>query len=327
MALLTPDQRNEYYLLEAERVGIHKPILTALYYGHQNPSLSDGEMGLGIVAVNNLTMDELNTFSEQVHYGANIINTLVEELSRQGWKSVDIWDINQGRYSDRFIAVIADGYTPKESQKNLGLLQPCDPKVLLNAYLGDIESDYRETTAPINFVQLDENLLELAQKIPQYYLGLSHQREALLELVRIWRKLESHSEVIKTFQDESANPSKSLAENQLDQNLKDFVKSISNYYGGYPHQREALIRLTQLWRRLATREDAIASLEKNTSPQEELAFLDPALMAFVQGIPKSYEGKGSQRNALTEAISLWKKLNSRTAVFSSLGTKSQFIRE
>jgi hypothetical protein len=38
MAILSPDQRNYYYLLEAERAGIHKPILAALYQAHSSPS-------------------------------------------------------------------------------------------------------------------------------------------------------------------------------------------------------------------------------------------------------------------------------------------------
>ncbi|MFP5271257.1 hypothetical protein [Coleofasciculus sp.] len=38
MAILSPDQRNYYYLLAAERVGIHKPILAALYQVHSSPT-------------------------------------------------------------------------------------------------------------------------------------------------------------------------------------------------------------------------------------------------------------------------------------------------
>ncbi len=325
MTLLTPDQRNEYYQIEAERVGIHKPILAALYSAHQKPSLSDGEKGLGIFPLNQVTTDQLNTFSEQVQYATNIINIMVEQLSRQGWKAEDLWDIKQGRYSDQVMAVIADGYNPSLEQKKIPLLKSCDRQTLFKAYLMDLEKDYQETTGIINFIQLDQALLNLAQKIPNYYLGLSHQREALLELVRIWRKLDSHETVIQSFQTEGKNPSQILTQIQLDQHLKDFVKRISNYYGSYPHQREALIRLTQLWRRLATREDAIASLEINSSPQEDLTFLDPALMTFVQRIPKYYEGKGSQRNALMEGISIWRKLDSHSGVLSSLGLNINLV--
>ena len=325
MSLLTPDQRNEYYLLEAERVGIHKPILAALYYAHQSPSLSDGESGLGMMPIHDVTLDELDTFSEQVQYAANIIHLIVESLSHQGWKADDLWDIDKGRYSDSLIEVIADGYNPNLEEKGVAKLEPCDRNNLFRAYFADIETDFSETTTTINFLKLDEALLKLAQRIPQYYLGLSHQREALLEVVRLWRKLDSDEEVIESFQKENKDPQVPLTQAELDQNLKDFVQRIGNYYGSYPHQREALIRLTQLWRRLATREDAIASLELNDSPQEDLEFLDPALLAFVQRIPQYYKGNGLQRNALTEAIGIWRKLNSRTSVLNSLGININLV--
>ena len=47
MTTLLPDQRNYYYLIEAARAGIHKPILAALYAAHNQPQLADGEIGLG----------------------------------------------------------------------------------------------------------------------------------------------------------------------------------------------------------------------------------------------------------------------------------------
>jgi hypothetical protein len=317
--LLTPDQRNEYYLMEAQRLGIHKPILAALYYCQQSPALSDGERGLGMMPIHQVTLDDLDTFGMQVQATAEAIDLLMEQLINQGWHGGDLWEVDQGRYSDRFLKVIADGYTPHESQNGVGRLQSCSYQSLLQGYLEAIASDTQELSVISDFSQIEENLLQLLTKIPPYYLGLNYQREALLELVRIWRKLADHEQVIQSLVTEKANLDPSLTSAQIDQQLKQFVTHLREYYGGYPHQREALLRFTQLWRRLATREDAIASLVNQSSPQTDLSFLDPVLIMFVQHIPFYYEGTGKQRNALTEGISLWRNLNSRSAVLNSLG--------
>jgi hypothetical protein len=103
------------------------------------------------------------------------------------------------------------------------------------------------------------------------------------------------------------------------------VQRLSANYGGYPQQREALIRMTQLWRQLRTREEAIASLKTNTSPEENLRIIDPALIAFIQRLPEYYQGQGSQRNALTETFRLWRQLDSRASVLTTLGINPELL--
>jgi hypothetical protein len=62
MATLSLEQRNYYYLLEAERTGIHKPILAALYQAHNSPNCADGQTGLGITPANRVSLAQVNTF-------------------------------------------------------------------------------------------------------------------------------------------------------------------------------------------------------------------------------------------------------------------------
>lgn len=318
--LLTPDQRNEYYLMESQRLGIHKPILAALHYSQQNPALSDGERGLGMMPIHQVTLDDLDTFEMQVKSATQVIDLLMEHLIDQGWRGSDLWDVDQGRYSDRLLKVIADGYTPSESHRGVARLQPCAYQGLRQGYLEAIASDWQEMSVINDFSQIDANLLQLVTKISPYYFGLSYQREALLELVRIWRKLANHEQVIQSLMTD-------LTSEQIDQQLQHFVTHLREYYAGYPYQREALLRFIQLWRRLATREDAIVSLINHHSPQTDLSFLDPALIMFVQHLPFYYEGTGKQRNALTEGISLWRNLNSRSAVLNSLGLNLDLLNQ
>ncbi|PSN17334.1 hypothetical protein C7271_18250 [filamentous cyanobacterium CCP5] len=108
MTPLAPDQRNYYYLIEAARAGIHKPILAALYAVHDEPRLADGESGLGIAPVNRVALEQVNTLPEQVQYGANTIRSITDTLIAEGWQGGDIWDAKAGRYTRRFLEAIAD---------------------------------------------------------------------------------------------------------------------------------------------------------------------------------------------------------------------------
>lgn len=109
MPTLTPDQRNYYYLQEAERSAIHKAILPVLYQDRPSPSLADGKTGLAIVA-------------------ANSINDLETELTK--------------------------------------LPQP-------------------------NLAYLERSPAAISSGIVEYYSGLPHQRDALLEKLVIWRLLDT----------------------------------------------------------------------------------------------------------------------------------------
>jgi hypothetical protein len=317
MATLSPDQRNYYYLTESERAGIHKPILAALYAAHASVSLSDEETGLGISPANRVSLAQVNTFPTQVQYAANAVRALTDSLVAEGWKGEELWDAEQGRYTNQFLQQVASGYAPSARESTIARLEASDFAQLKQAYLDDIETDYQTANLPRN--------LALVDRIPDHYTGLPHQRDALLEGVRIWRELDTREAAIASLVSEANITSAMEDESQLDIPLKQFVQRISAHYGGYPQAREALIRIAQLWRQLRTREDAIASLKNNTSPEENLSIIDPALIAFVQRLPDYYQGQGSQRNALTEAFRIWRQLDSRTSAITALGIKPEIL--
>ncbi len=325
MATLLPDQRNYYYLIEAERVGIHKPILAALYQSHSSPTLSDGETGLGISPANRVSPAQVNTFPEQVQYAANTIRSLTDSLVAQGWQAGDLWNAQHSHYTDQFLQTIANGYLPAANEPTTARLEASNFDKLRQAYLVDLEADFKAEVIPQDLAYLDQALLTLVDRIPNHYIGLSHQRDALLEVVRIWRALDTREAVIASLVPGDKIAAGTEDESQLDLPLKQFVKPISANYGGYPHQREALIRMTQLWRQLRTREDAIASLKTNTSPEENLSIIDPALIVFAQRLPEYYQGQGSQRNALTETFRIWHQLDSRTTALTSLGINPEVL--
>lgn len=348
MATFSPDQRNYYYLIEAERTGIHKPILTALYAAHSSPSLADEETGLGISPANRVSLAQVNTFPEQVEYAANVIRALTESLLDQGWKGADLWEAEQGRYTDPFLQQVASGYAPIASESampsavllenpyssrtaapngerkaTIARLEPCNLAQLKQAYLTDLEADCKTVNLSGNLAYLDQALISLVDGIPDYYIGLPHQRDAILSGVRIWRGLDTREAIIASLVPNREVTSAMEDESQLDIPLKQFVQGISANYGGYPQQREALIRVAQLWRQMRTREEAIASLKTNSSPEQNLSLIDPALMAFVQRVPDLYQGQGSQRHALTEAFRIWRQLDSRATALATLGIQAE----
>jgi hypothetical protein len=325
MATLSPDQRNYYYLIEAERAGIHKPILAALYRVHSAPSLADGETGLGVSPANRVSLVQVNAFPEQVHYAATTIRSLCDSLIAQGWQASALWQEERGCYTEEFLQKVASGYAPLASEPTTARLEATDFDRLKQAYLTEIDAELQTAPLPKNLAYLDRSLLTLLTQIPDYYSGLQHQRDALLELVRIWRGLDTRDEAIASLGSDATISSAVDDESQCDRPLKQFVQQSSDTYSRYPHQREAVLRMTQLWRRLKTRENAIASLENNTSPEENLSIIDPALIAFAQRLPDYYQGQGSQRNALTDAFRLWRQLDSRGTVLATLGINPELL--
>jgi hypothetical protein len=319
METLAPDQRNDYYLIESGRAGIHKPILAALYAVHGQPPLADGEWGLGIAPIHQIDVAQVNTFPGQVQFAANTLRSLTNHLIGQGWSSTDIWDGNAGRYADRFLESIANGFTPEVSDRDAAQLEPSDPAALRQAYLEDIAMGYSGARLPQSLAQLDPALLAFAERVPPNYGRLDFQRQALVEAVRLWRQLNSSAAVYEALNvpvvDQVPN------ETQLDNALIEFLRSALRYYSGYPNQREALIRLVQFWRELDSREETVEWL-LNHDPfanETNLPILDPALMAFVQHLPGLYRGQGDQRFALTEGYRRWFGLDSRTTALRQIG--------
>ncbi|MBP0020566.1 MAG: peptidase M15A [Cyanobacteria bacterium SBLK] len=325
MAELTPEWRNYHYLIEAERAGIHKPILAALHRVHRAPILKDGETGLGVATEDGLDPEHLDSFPEQVQYAANLVRTITDDLAGQQWQNRDLWNAREGRYSDRVVEVIAGGYLPQLKEGTTGQLLACDRDRLLEAYKNDIATDYDGRYIPQNLADLDKQLLALTERIAEYYSGLTHQREALLAAVRIWRRLDTVDAAIASLARDEKVQASQLQSDRLDVALKQFVQRLSGNYSGYPHQREALLRLTQYWRQLPSREEAIVSLEAATSPDPGLRVFDASLLNFIQRIPHYYEGKGSQRNAITEGFRLWQQLDSRTSALAKLGIDPKIL--
>ncbi len=310
MGLLSPDQRNLLYLQAAARSGIHKSILAALYQVQKKPSLTDGETGLGISPANRITLAQVDTFAAQVHYAANTIRSLTNSLTVEGWKGTELWSSEQGRYTDKFVQAIAAGHTAPSSDPTAALLESSNYQSLLQAYISDLSTDVQALKQP--HADIDQTFIALIGQLPSQYLSLPHQREALLELVRLWRKLDTQAAAIA-----SLNLSSTPDERALDAALLQFLPLIGPNYSGYPHQREALLRLVQLWQQLDSREAAIAALPTFMAPDQSL--LDPALIALVQHIPASYAGKGEQRNAIVEGFRLWQQVDTRSEALMVLG--------
>ncbi len=326
MGTLLPNQRNYHYLIEAERTGIHKPILAALYQAHASPTLTNGETGLGISPANRIPLEEVDTFPAQVEYCANVIRSLTESLIAKGWEGIDFWNASHGCYTDKFLQSVAGGYAPATTETTIARLEACEFDALQQAYLADLETGRKTEKLPQNLAYLEQALISIIEEIPKCYTGLPHQRDALLEMVRIWQKLDTRETAIAFLVPTEQLVVVSEDESQLDVPLQQFIRQIAGNYLGYPYQREALIRMTQLWRQLSSREAAISSLKINTSPEENLSIIDPALMAFVQCLSSSYQGQGSQRNALTEAFRLWYQLGSRATVLEKLGIDPEQLK-
>lgn len=324
MATLSLDQRNYYYLLEAERTGIHQPILAALYQAHSSPNCADGQTGLGITPANRVSLAQVNTFPAQVQYAANAIRSLTASLVAQGWVGADLWNARQGCYGDKFLETLAKGYLPDATHATIARLEACKPDKLKQAYQADWERNVN-VKLPQDWADLEPALLSFVEQIPDYYMGLPNQREAMLEAVRIWQQLDTQEEAIAHLVSEEQVAAASSNDSLLDIPLKQFLQGVAAHYKGSPQEQEALLRLTQLWRQLGTREEAIASLLTDTSPEASLNAIDPALIAFIEQLPDAYQGRGSQRNALVETFRLWHQLNSRAAALVALGIDPELL--
>lgn len=114
MTKLSPDWRNYLYLQQAESVGIHKPILAALYAVHKEPTVTEEETGLGISPANRIPWERLNSFVQQVEYAANTIRTLTETPIDRCWEPGQLWEA---------IASLAKNTNPAPDLKILDLKQ------------------------------------------------------------------------------------------------------------------------------------------------------------------------------------------------------------
>ncbi|WP_346293830.1 peptidase M15A [Sphaerothrix gracilis] len=323
MAQFADPQRHNYYQVEAARAGIHAPILQALYQTHQSPQLAEGETGLGIAPANRIAIDQVNTFEQQVRYAANTIRSLTDSLTAQGWGSRDLWNILQGNYSDRFVQAVAEGYVPAQSDPLAARLEATEPEALLTAYKTQAAQALEQLSVDISLSQLEQALLRFVSTLPTRYHRLRFERQALLEMVRIWRKLNNLEAAIATLNVPVQGGIPDVL--SLDTALMQFGQQVPTLYSGYPHQREALLRLVQLWYQLNSRTETINQLL--AAPETAaLPLLDPALIAFAQQVPHRYHGQGAYRLALTETFRLWHQLDSRTAALAKLGVSADYLK-
>lgn len=327
MSTHSPDQRNSYYLIEAARTGIHKSLLAALYATQEAPALTDHETGLGIAPANRIPLAQVNTFPEQVKYAANTIRSLTSQLTAEGWQGHELWDRKAGCYSDRLLRRVAEGYRPPTTDALAAQLEPVDGEALITAYRADWTADYQRAHLPDNLIPLDHALLHFVEQLPLTYYRLAYQRHALLEAIRLWRKLDTHQAVVIAL--EVPDNEGLVNEASLDQALLKFVDQVDRYFSSYPNQRESLLRLVQLWCELPSREAAMGWLLQAQPDADDFTLprLTPALIAFIQRLPDTYKGLGEQRFALTEGYRCWHQLDSRTAAIQALGLEPQALMQ
>lgn len=318
MDTLSPDQRNHYYLIEAGRTGIHRPLLAALYAVQGQPPLADGERGLGLVPIHQVDPAQVETFAGQVAFAANTLRRLLQGLIAQDWGNTDLWNARAGRYTDRFLDQVAQGYRPPAAEPEAAHLEPCDGKALRQAYLDHLAADFGPSP-PQGLAQLDPTLLAFVERVPPHYSRLEPQRQALLEAARLWQQVDTLAAVYASLPVPVVD--QGPEETALDQALLEFTRVALRDYVGYPHQREALLRLVQIWHKFDSREAAMTALLSRDpfAHDTNLPMLDPALMAVVQTIPRRYRGQGDQRLALTEGYRQWFGLDSRHAALQHLG--------
>ncbi|MGQ9872111.1 peptidase M15A [Leptodesmis sp.] len=213
---------------------------------------------------------------------------------------------------------MAKGYIPAPTDPLPARLELCDFNALQQTYSQQVLAELQAAGAPENQIYLDQALLSVAQEFANHYLGLSYQRSALLELVRLWLGLDDRERAIALLSDTHSKSTSSSPFN-LDTTLLQFLRQALSVYVGYPHQREALLSLVQYWQQVESREAAICALQQGIDPATDTTALDAAVIAFIQKLPHRYQGQGTQRNALVEGFRHWYQLDSRPAALVALG--------
>lgn len=322
------------FQLTAQRAGVHWPILAALQdtHGPVIPNVPELEWTFGVVPTATDDTDEIddNDFAEWARLAAIAIRRLNDDLARQRWRAGQFWDASEGRYQGAFIEKIAQGFAATTDKPGL---RACDRDRLIANYRRMATEERTTPATPawkqsqasgaaianrfstLDYGFIDRGLLDLAERIPQFYKGLAHQRQALFEMVQIWRGLDSYEATVAALE----LPPINFTNQQADSVLLKFTARVSQYYGGYPQQREALLRLVQLWRQVNSRQAAIESLAGSTTPTFPTEAYDLAALDFILRVPEFYKKTGAQRNALSEMVRVWRNLESRSAAINSLG--------
>ena len=323
---------NRYlFQLTAQRMGIHWPILAALQdtHGPAVPNVPNLEWTLGVLPPGEVPPGE-DDLAERSRLAAAAVRRLNDNLARQQWQPAQFWDATSGQYQGELIEQIAAGISPTVDQAGLA---SCEGDRLIASYRRISAAERTELATPawkqsqaagaaianrfstLDYGFMDRGLLDLVERVPEFYKGLAHQRQALFEMVQIWRGLDNYEATVAAL----GLPSINFSNQQADEVLLTFTARVSQFYGGYPQQREALLRLVQLWRQLDSRQAAIESLAASTTPTFPTEAYDLAALDFILRLPQFYKGTGMQRNALAEMVRVWRNLESRNAAITSLG--------
>ena len=298
MSSLTAPQCYHLYQQAAQRTGLHAPLLAALAQVHTQPRWADGTTGLGITPAQQIALDQVNTLAGQVNIAADTLRTLMQRCIQQGWSAAEFWHSEQGRYSDRWVQQVAQGFTPHPQETRAAQLERCEAAALQTAYRQAIAATWQgqgRYPPPPSQSFVDAALRSHLRQLAQHYLGLQPQQTALLELVRIWQGWDRRDQAIAYLAQELALP--------LDAALLFFLRQILSDYAGYPHQREAALSLVRLWHQFDSRETTLWHLERQQFPVEQV--LDRALLAFLQRLPRFYPFSAAQRHALVEGFRDW----------------------
>ncbi|NEQ96121.1 MAG: peptidase M15A [Cyanothece sp. SIO2G6] len=146
-----------------------------------------------------------------------------------------------------------------------------------------IESLQSDASPEAGLSNLDPALLAFIKRVPSYYQGRGDQRHALTECFRLWRGIASRKQALlelgiqqDIFTDVLDTRTAQAVARQLDQALLEFARRIPFNYSETDSQRESLVRLVQLWRRLASRQTTLQSVIEDLKQLEQTKPSTPA---------------------------------------------------
>ncbi|MDX2231487.1 MAG: peptidase M15A [Leptolyngbyaceae cyanobacterium bins.349] len=143
------------------------------------------------------------------------------------------------------------------------------------------------------------------------YAAYPHQREAYLQLVRLWHQFDSREATILHLQQQTFP-----FDRVLDTALIAFVQRLTRLYQGNGNHRNALVEGFRYWQQIDNRPDALVTLGVNpdvlmgavlnpTEIEQATKQVDRGLMDFIRQIPAIYTSSRHQRESLLYLGQLW----------------------
>ncbi|EKQ66712.1 hypothetical protein OsccyDRAFT_4504 [Leptolyngbyaceae cyanobacterium JSC-12] len=171
---------------------------------------------------------------------------------------------------------------------------------------------------------LDSALVFFLRQALANYSAYPHQREALVQLVRLWHQFESREATILHLQHRQF-PFDVI----LDTALMTFVQRLPYLFQGNGQQRNALVEGFRQWQQLESRPDALVALGVDpelftgtvlTRAEMDQAThqIDRALIEFIRQIPAIYTGSSHQRESLLYLGQLWYGSTTQPATIQAL---------